>query len=66
MPDSERSKRARVSNENQCKYGWGSFHPNIINFAWGDGSVRAINTNINMITFQYVATIGNGETVTDQ
>jgi hypothetical protein len=57
--------RSRVSNENQCKYGWGSFHPSIINFAWGDGSVRPINTNIQMTIFQYVSTIGNGESVAD-
>jgi prepilin-type N-terminal cleavage/methylation domain-containing protein len=57
---------ARVSNENQCKYGWGSFHPNIILFAYGDGSVRPIATNIDMKIFTYIATIGNGETTTDQ
>jgi prepilin-type N-terminal cleavage/methylation domain-containing protein len=58
--------KSRVSNENQCKYGWGSFHSNIINFAWGDGSVRPIMTNIDMKIFQYMATIGNGESATDQ
>ncbi len=58
---------SRVSNENQCKYGWGSFHSNIIIFAYGDGSVRPIATNIDMKLFTYLATIGNGETVsTDQ
>ena len=34
--------KSRVSNENSCKYGWGSFHPNIIMFAYGDGSVRPL------------------------
>ncbi len=53
--------KSRVSNENQCKYGWGSFHPGLVNFVWGDGSVRPIMTNIDMKVFQYVATIGNGE-----
>jgi len=57
--------KSKVSNENSCKYGWGSFHANTINFAWGDGSVRAIPTNINMQVFQYLATIGNGETTPD-
>jgi len=57
--------KARVSNENSCKYGWGSFHPNIIMFAYGDGSVRPIPTNIDMKIFTYIATIGNGETVGD-
>jgi len=57
--------KSKVSNENSCKYGWGSFHANMINFAWGDGSVRAIPTNINMQVFQYLSTIGNGETLAD-
>jgi hypothetical protein len=57
--------KARVSNENSCKYGWGSFHPNIIMFAYGDGSVRPVPLNINMQIFEYIATIGNGESVGD-
>jgi len=52
---------SRVSNENQCKYGWGSFHPNIIMFVYGDGSVRPVPLNIDMKIFTYLATIGNGE-----
>jgi len=55
---------SKVSNENQCKYGWGSFHPNIILFVYGDGSVRPVATNVDMKLFTYLATIGNGETVT--
>jgi prepilin-type N-terminal cleavage/methylation domain-containing protein/prepilin-type processing-associated H-X9-DG protein len=57
--------RSRVSNDNQCKYGWGSFHPNLINFAYGDGSVRPIMLSIDMKIFTYIATIGNGESVGD-
>jgi hypothetical protein len=57
---------SKVSNENQCKYGWGSFHPNIIMFSYGDGSIRPVTLNIDMTLFTYLATIGNGETVTDQ
>lgn len=57
--------RLKVSNENSCKYGWGSFHPNMVTFAFGDGSVRGIPLNINMQVFQYLATIGNGETLAD-
>jgi prepilin-type N-terminal cleavage/methylation domain-containing protein len=56
--------RSRVSNENQCKYGWGSFHPNVIIFVYGDGSVRPVATNVDMKLFTYLSTIGNGETVT--
>jgi hypothetical protein len=43
----------------------GAVFANIINFSWGDGSVRSITTNIDMKIFQYLATIGNGEAVTD-
>ena len=41
------------------------FHPNIIMFAYGDGSVRPLPTNIDMKIFTYIATIGNGESVGD-
>jgi prepilin-type N-terminal cleavage/methylation domain-containing protein len=57
--------RTRVSNENFCKYGWGSFHPQVINFAYGDGSLRTIKTSIDMTVFGAQATIGNGETFPD-
>jgi prepilin-type N-terminal cleavage/methylation domain-containing protein len=50
---------------NACKYGWSSFHPNLIMFAFGDGSVRPVPTNIDMKLFTYLATIGNGEQVGD-
>jgi prepilin-type N-terminal cleavage/methylation domain-containing protein/prepilin-type processing-associated H-X9-DG protein len=51
-----------ASDQAQCKYGWGSFHPQQINYVFGDGSVRTIKTNIDMKLFTYLATIGNGET----
>src|SRR5947207_3333862 len=31
-----------VGTTNPCKRGWGSFHPNAINFVMADGSVRPI------------------------
>jgi prepilin-type processing-associated H-X9-DG protein len=46
----------------QCKYGWGSFHTGVINFVFGDGSVRPLKTRMDMIAFTHLATIGNGET----
>lgn len=52
-----------ASNDAQCKYGWGSFHPGVINFVYGDGSIRSIRRNINMQSFTHLATIGNGEVV---
>jgi prepilin-type processing-associated H-X9-DG protein len=47
----------------QCKYGWGSFHPQVINFVYADGSVRSIKTAIDMKLFTYLATVGGGEIV---
>src|SRR5262249_16633770 len=48
-----------------CKYGWGSFHTNVINFVFCDGSVRGVSTNINMTTFMYLATIAGGEVINE-
>jgi prepilin-type N-terminal cleavage/methylation domain-containing protein/prepilin-type processing-associated H-X9-DG protein len=44
-----------------CKYGWGSFHTQLINFAFCDGSVHSIGTDINMTVFQGFCTIAGGE-----
>jgi prepilin-type N-terminal cleavage/methylation domain-containing protein/prepilin-type processing-associated H-X9-DG protein len=53
-----------VSNENSCKYGWGSIHANgNINFVFCDGSVRSISPNIDMTIFCDLATIDGGETI---
>jgi prepilin-type N-terminal cleavage/methylation domain-containing protein/prepilin-type processing-associated H-X9-DG protein len=46
-----------------CKRGFASFHTGVINFVFCDGSVHPISTNIDMILFGYLATIGNGEVV---
>jgi len=54
---------SKVANDvAQCKYGWGSYHPNLVNFVYGDGSVRPVMRTIDMKIFTYLATIGNGET----
>jgi prepilin-type N-terminal cleavage/methylation domain-containing protein/prepilin-type processing-associated H-X9-DG protein len=52
-------------NSNECKRGWGSFHPGgILNFAMCDGSVRSIPTSIDMTTvLPALATIAGGEVV---
>jgi prepilin-type processing-associated H-X9-DG protein len=52
-----------ASDAAQCKYGWGSFHNGLINFVFGDGSVRPIKTSIDMQVFTGLATVGNGEPV---
>jgi prepilin-type N-terminal cleavage/methylation domain-containing protein len=54
---------AQVPNQNWCKYGWGSFHTDIINFGFCDGSVRGISVNIDMNIFAALSTIGGGEII---
>jgi prepilin-type N-terminal cleavage/methylation domain-containing protein/prepilin-type processing-associated H-X9-DG protein len=54
-----------ASDPAQCKYGWGSFHTGVINFVFGDGSVRTIKTGIDMQIFVGLATISNGEVISD-
>jgi prepilin-type N-terminal cleavage/methylation domain-containing protein/prepilin-type processing-associated H-X9-DG protein len=50
---------------NQCKRAWGSFHTGIINFAFCDGSVHPISTNIDMnFVMPALASISGGEVVT--
>jgi len=55
-----------VGTTNPCKRGFGSFHPNVVNFVMADGSVRPISTNIDMLQFAAMATIENGENVSLQ
>jgi prepilin-type N-terminal cleavage/methylation domain-containing protein len=64
LPDYDACGRI-ASDIAQCKYGWGSFHPQMLHFAYGDGSIRSVKTNIDMLVFTYMATIGNGETFAD-
>jgi prepilin-type N-terminal cleavage/methylation domain-containing protein len=52
-----------ASDQAQCKYGWGSFHTGLINFVYGDGSVRPVKTTIDMRIFTFLATIAGGEVV---
>jgi prepilin-type N-terminal cleavage/methylation domain-containing protein len=47
-----------------CKYGWGSMHTQIINFAFGDGSVKSVGTSIPQGTFNALSTV-NGKEVVD-
>ncbi len=59
LPDYNRC--AALGNSNPCKRGWGSFHPQIIQFARADGSVRGISTNVNLDLLGNLATILQGE-----
>jgi prepilin-type N-terminal cleavage/methylation domain-containing protein len=65
LPDYDRCI-AIASDQAQCKYGWGSFHPGIVNFGYGDGSIRSSKMTIDMRMFTFLATIGNGEVVPNQ
>jgi prepilin-type processing-associated H-X9-DG protein len=50
-----------TGGENPCKRQWGSFHPGAVNFVLCDGSVRSLNTSIDMNLFGNLATISGGE-----
>ncbi len=50
-------------DENYCKYGWGSLHAGGINWLFGDGSVRNITADINLIVFMDLSTIAGGEAI---
>jgi len=63
QPDYDRC--ADAVNENYCKYGWGSLHAGGINWLFGDGSVRNLTTDINMIVFMDLSTIAGGEAIAD-
>jgi prepilin-type N-terminal cleavage/methylation domain-containing protein/prepilin-type processing-associated H-X9-DG protein len=54
-----------ASDPAQCKYGWGSMHSGYINFVFVDGSVRKVQTSIDMNIFVALATINGGETTTN-
>jgi prepilin-type N-terminal cleavage/methylation domain-containing protein/prepilin-type processing-associated H-X9-DG protein len=52
------------SGDNACKRAFASFHTNgALNFAFCDGSVHTIATNIDLNTFTALATIAGSETV---
>jgi len=55
-----------VDGNQPCKRGFASFHANTINFAFADGSVRSLSTNIDMILLGAMSTIDNGEVVVQQ
>jgi prepilin-type processing-associated H-X9-DG protein len=46
---------------NPCKRAWGSFHPGGLQFAYGDGSVRAVSFSIDMEIFASLSTHAGGE-----
>jgi prepilin-type N-terminal cleavage/methylation domain-containing protein/prepilin-type processing-associated H-X9-DG protein len=44
-----------------CNRAWGSFHPGVVNFLLGDGSVRGVPLSIDMALFAEAATIAGAE-----
>jgi prepilin-type processing-associated H-X9-DG protein len=65
LPDYDLCGKTPPGGSNQCKRAWGSFHTGIINFAFCDGSVHAISTNVDMnFVLPSLATISGGEVVT--
>jgi len=50
--------------ENPCRRGWGSFHPGGLHFALCDGSIRFLNSTIDMQLFADLATIAGDESAT--
>jgi prepilin-type N-terminal cleavage/methylation domain-containing protein len=53
-----------ADGDNPCKRGWGSFHGDV-HFVLADGSVRVVRTTMDMFLFAALATIANGEVVTE-
>lgn len=48
-----------------CQRGWGSFHPGVVNFVQCDGSIRAIEHDIDPEVFVALGTIAGGDIVRD-
>jgi prepilin-type N-terminal cleavage/methylation domain-containing protein len=64
IPDFDLCNATAPFGTNQCKRSWGSFHTGIINFVWCDGSVRPIQTSIDMnVVMPALATVAGGEVV---
>ncbi len=52
-----------AGGSNTCKRGWGSFHPNVMNFAMGDGATLTVNLNVDLEILANMATIQGNESV---
>ncbi len=50
-----------IGGDNPCKRGWGSFHPGGLHFVLCDGTVRFLNSTIDVQLFADLATIDGGE-----
>ncbi|WP_254510553.1 DUF1559 domain-containing protein [Anatilimnocola floriformis] len=62
MNDYDRcSAIAGTGLEQACNRGWGSFHAGVIQYLLVDGSVRPVNTAVDMSLFADLASISGGE-----
>jgi prepilin-type N-terminal cleavage/methylation domain-containing protein/prepilin-type processing-associated H-X9-DG protein len=52
-----------VGHSGPCRRGWGSFHPNGMNFAMCDGSVQFVPQEVDAELLAQLATIAGGESV---
>jgi Protein of unknown function (DUF1559) len=41
-------RAGQPGGDNPCKRGWGSMHTGVLQWAFGDGSVRAISSNVDL------------------
>ena len=48
---------------NRCNRAFASFHPNVMNFVMGDGSVKTIKRYIDAVIYQNLATMRGGEII---
>jgi prepilin-type N-terminal cleavage/methylation domain-containing protein/prepilin-type processing-associated H-X9-DG protein len=63
-PDYDACANFHGYNANYCKYGWGSLHTGgMINFLFGDGSVRSVPDSVDLNVFAALATIAGGEVI---
>jgi len=54
---------AAGSDSRVCMAMWYSFHPGIVNFLRCDGSVSAIQRDIDLLTFGALSSIAGGEVI---
>jgi prepilin-type N-terminal cleavage/methylation domain-containing protein/prepilin-type processing-associated H-X9-DG protein len=53
------------NNSGRCKYGWGSYHTNLVQFAFCDGSVRRVTPSVNGAIWKWQGAIDDSLKVGD-
>jgi prepilin-type processing-associated H-X9-DG protein len=44
-----------------CNRGWGSFHPDVVQYLYCDGNVRPVSRNVDMLLLANAATVAGEE-----